>query len=500
MISMRSLLVALVLGNGAFSVFAQQNDPASRVYDRSSRSVFLIVIRSTSTGEPIARGTGFLIANNRIVTNQHVIRDGNPFLDLGAIKLPLKVEKVDLVNDLAILMVDGELSVPPLEFATSEPTPGISIFAIGNPAGLERSISNGVVAGIRQMSGRELVQISAPISPGSSGGPILDSESRVVAVAVGILEAGQNLNFAVPIKFVQRLLTGETVPGDIPSLISRVDEIFENRGKNEQYSAEPDSPWMKTQKEMEDLLRHALSLAGKDIPSLKLVADKVLGFAFWNMDPAIAVGASERLVQIKPNAESYVLLARSLDAAAAVETPPSDKNSATLMRAERAIRSAFTATKQPTLEMYSVLGTILEERELVPESRSAYIKVYEIAKAQGQPAEMADSIRGLIRTSVAASNKAETDRWFAALVDSGGANWFDHDQQARRLFSRNDFGGAGDNFALAASPALWDRYCDAASSYSMDGKHPDQVLQMARACIENGVNKKASDTKLAKCS
>jgi S1-C subfamily serine protease len=180
-----------------FVLVAQQLDPASRVYEKASKSVFLIVIRSAA-GEPIARGTGFLIADNKIVTNQHVVRDGIPFLDLGAVKLPLKVEKSDSVNDLAILTIDGELSVPALELSTIEPKPGTSIFAIGNPAGLERSISNGVVAGIRQMGGRELVQISAPISPGSSGGPILNSSSEVVAVAVGILEAGQNSTLQYP--------------------------------------------------------------------------------------------------------------------------------------------------------------------------------------------------------------------------------------------------------------------------------------------------------------
>jgi S1-C subfamily serine protease len=215
----------------------------------------MIIVRS-SAGEPIARGSGFLVANNKIVTNQHVIRDGNAFLDLGAVKLPLKIEAVDSVNDLAILTTNGELSVPPLELATSDPKPGNSVYALGNPEGLERSISSGVVAGIRNISGRELIQITAPISPGSSGGPVLNSQSQVVAVAVGILEAGQNLNFAVPIKFVQKLLNdGNAQPPDAASLLTRVDDIFAARAQSVQYSNEPDSPWMTGQREMEELLR-----------------------------------------------------------------------------------------------------------------------------------------------------------------------------------------------------------------------------------------------------
>ena len=105
---MRALTIAIVC-LAASQAVAQQNDPASRVYEQASKSVFLIIIRSAA-GEAIARGSGFLIADNKIVTNQHVVREGNPFLDLGAVKLPLRVEKVDSINDLAILTVDGELN------------------------------------------------------------------------------------------------------------------------------------------------------------------------------------------------------------------------------------------------------------------------------------------------------------------------------------------------------------------------------------------------------
>lgn len=473
-----------------------QVDTASNVYEKASKSVFLIVIRSQS-GEPVARGSGFLVAGNKIVTNQHVVREGIPFLDLGAVKLPLKVDRVDSINDIAILTVDGELSVPALQLATAEPKPGISIFAIGNPAGLEKSISNGVVAGIRQMSGRELIQISAPISPGSSGGPILNSQAQVIAVAVGILEEGQNLNFAVPIKFVEKLLNGDAAAGDIPTLFSRVDDIFQKRSQNEQYSAEPDSPWMKSQRDIEGLLRQSVSVAGKDYASLKLVADKVMSFGFWSVDPTIAVTVAERMVQVRSNAESNTLLAKSLDSAAGAETPPSDKNSPTIVRAERAIRAAFASTKQPTIEMYIVLGDILDERQLLAESKGAYLKSYELAKLRGQPDDVGRGLRGLITTSAELKSNADTDRWFGVLVDTGLVGWYDREQQARRLYARDDYKGAGDNFALAASPTFWTEYCDAATAYAIDGKDQDRVLEMARACVANGANKKDSDARLA---
>jgi tetratricopeptide (TPR) repeat protein len=492
---MHPLLVAWVLlGIGTLPVVAQPSDTASRVYEKTSKSVFLIIIRS-GTGELIARGTGFLISNNQIVTNQHVVREGNPFLDLGAVKLPLKIEKVDLINDLAILTVDGELSGPALEVATSEPTPGTSIFAIGNPAGLERSISSGVVSGIRRLSDRELIQISAPISPGSSGGPILNAQSQVVAVAVGILEAGQNLNFAVPARFVQALLRGAPAPVDIPNLLTRIDGISANRGD---YSEDPGSPWKKGEKEMAELLQQALALAGKDVPSLRLVAQKALDSFYVPNSPTVAVDAAERLVQIKPSSESYVLLAKGLQAAANSETPNAPtKDSANLKRAERSIRSAFSATKQPTLEMYSLLASILEDRELVGESKAAFGKACELAKAQNNSAELGGAIRGLIRTSAATPNTSETDRWFRALVDAGLVNWFDWEQQATRLYKRGDYRGAGDDFSLAASNKQWWQYCFAATAYSLEGKSQDRVLETARACIANGVGQPDSDARLA---
>jgi tetratricopeptide (TPR) repeat protein len=491
-----SLLCAFVFWLAAcLGLTAQQVDPASRVYELASKSVFLIVIRS-SAGEPIARGTGFLIAENKLVTNQHVVREGNPFLDLGAVKLSLRVEQVDPVNDLAILTVNGELSAPSLQMATSEPKPGTAIYAIGNPAGLERSISSGVVAGIRNMSGRELIQISAPISPGSSGGPILNSQSQVVAVAVGILEGGQNINFAVPVKFVQMLLSGTTAPADVPMLLSLVDEISANRNQNQKYSDDPDSPWMKSKKEMESAFRQALSLAGKDVPSLKLIADKALG-AFFTIEPTIAVNASERLVQIKPNSDNYALLAKSLQSAAFWDQPQGDKNSPNLKNAEQAIRSAFAATKQPTMEMQALKGSILEDRGLVVESKAAFLKAYEMAKTRNDSDELGTAIRGLIRTASATPSIPETDGWFKVLVDAGLVNWYDWDGQARRLYARGDFRASGDDFALAASPSNWDDYCAAASAYVLDGKAPDLVLETARACIANGAGKDGSDPKLA---
>ena len=76
---------------------------------------------------------------------------------------------------------------------------GSSIVVIGNPEGLEKSVTNGLVSGVRTIEGQKLFQISAPISHGSSGGPVFDDKGQVIGVVVAFLSDGQNLNFAIPI-------------------------------------------------------------------------------------------------------------------------------------------------------------------------------------------------------------------------------------------------------------------------------------------------------------
>lgn len=86
------------------------------------------------------------------------------------------------------------------------PAIGDAVFAVGNPEGLEGTFSDGIVSGIRSGGDQSRVQITAPISPGSSGGPVLDSEGRVAGVAEATLQGGQELNFAVPARYLSTLL------------------------------------------------------------------------------------------------------------------------------------------------------------------------------------------------------------------------------------------------------------------------------------------------------
>jgi hypothetical protein len=94
-----------------------------------------------------------------------------------------------------------------LTFANSDSAAvGQSVIAIGSPLGLENSVSNGIVSGLRDESGRKWIQTTAPASPGNSGGPLINLSGQVLGVLAWKVLGGENLNFAVPSNSVKSLL------------------------------------------------------------------------------------------------------------------------------------------------------------------------------------------------------------------------------------------------------------------------------------------------------
>src|SRR5215203_5225208 len=165
-------------------------------------------------GNTLSRGSGFFVAPDRIVTNRHVIEkssrvevhlmDGKKFV----VKAVLAV---DGEGDLAMLQVDVPRAVGiPLPIVRSVPQEGESIVVVGNPFGLEGSVSNGIVSAVREISGYgKIIQITAPISPGSSGSPVVNMYGQVIGIATLQAAEGQSLNFAVPSERIAQLKIGE---------------------------------------------------------------------------------------------------------------------------------------------------------------------------------------------------------------------------------------------------------------------------------------------------
>jgi tetratricopeptide (TPR) repeat protein len=184
-----------------------------------------------SRGEVVARGSGFFVSFDKIITNRHVIeRASRVELQLSnGRKYPARgIVAVDGEGDLALLQVEvpREFAIP-LSIIQRVPLEGESVVVIGNPFGLEGSVSNGIVSAVREISGYgRIIQITAPISPGSSGSPVVNMFGQVIGVATLQAAEGQSLNFAVPSERISQLRIG-----DLQSFNSyRTESARNNRG------------------------------------------------------------------------------------------------------------------------------------------------------------------------------------------------------------------------------------------------------------------------------
>ena len=171
----------------------------------------VVTISTYSAAEDaVGLGSGFIVdPSGVIVTCHHVIDGAYPAvvkLLNGASFQDVWVLGCDSLKDVAVIRVKGR-DLPSVKLGQGDDADvGERVVAIGNPKGLENTVSDGLLSGIREMDGFNLLQISAPISPGSSGGPVFNSQGQVVGIASATLTDGQNLNFCVPIRYATPLL------------------------------------------------------------------------------------------------------------------------------------------------------------------------------------------------------------------------------------------------------------------------------------------------------
>ncbi|CAK9084836.1 unnamed protein product [Durusdinium trenchii] len=164
-------------------------------------------------------GSGFLWDAEHIVTNYHVIKDADKativFADHSSFEATLVGTEPD--HDLAVLRCQTPAACQALEKGVSSKLQvGQKVFAIGNPFGLDQTLTNGIVSGLgREMQGvngtlmRNLVQTDAAINPGNSGGPLLDSKGRLIGVNTMIASpsgAWAGVGFAIPVDTVKRIV------------------------------------------------------------------------------------------------------------------------------------------------------------------------------------------------------------------------------------------------------------------------------------------------------
>ncbi|MAI73672.1 MAG: hypothetical protein CMM01_22615 [Rhodopirellula sp.] len=210
------ILIALLLSIVAISTSGEE--PTSLVKPQVLKRVIQSVSPAVATirvngrdGQQISIGTGFVIDTmGLIATNFHVITEGRPFtveLPSGRILPVLAVESSDRANDLALLRVDiDDEEIPSLELASqSLPSQGSRVLAFGNPLGMRDSVVTGIISAIQNIEGQEMIQLAMPIQPGNSGGPLVDSQGKVIGIINMKSAIDDNLGFAIPVKQLDAL-------------------------------------------------------------------------------------------------------------------------------------------------------------------------------------------------------------------------------------------------------------------------------------------------------
>ena len=181
---------------------------AQEIAKRAFGSTVLLVMEDAN-GQLISLGSGFFVRDGEIASNLHVVEGASRgYAKLVGQKAKLDIDGtvgMDPARDLVLLRMSAARAQLLSIGNSNSVEVGEAIYAVGNPQGLEGTFSQGIVSGIRQVGSDKLLQITAPISPGSSGGPVLNARGEVIGVAAATFKGGQNLNFAIPSNYLKAL-------------------------------------------------------------------------------------------------------------------------------------------------------------------------------------------------------------------------------------------------------------------------------------------------------
>jgi serine protease Do len=210
-----ALLTATLATRGATAQSADEGLQPREIAARAQAS--LLVVRAIGArGDTLGEGTGFMVGpEGTFVTNYHIVEpaasveverlngtptrrvllvSADPYRDLAVLRAP------DLTAGLLPLGDDGKAVI------------GDRVYVMGNPMGMSGTFADGLLSAMRPVQGTQMLQISAPISPGSSGGPVMNDHGEVIGVATMIVVGGQNLSLAMPTRYLRPLLASTATP------------------------------------------------------------------------------------------------------------------------------------------------------------------------------------------------------------------------------------------------------------------------------------------------
>jgi tetratricopeptide (TPR) repeat protein len=196
----------------ATSAFGQDNLPV--LIKKVEPSIVVILVYNRE-GRILGQGSGFFInKEGDVITNYHVLQEASRAVirTKDGKEYPIKrVLAEDREGDLIRVSIDISEEVgKPLPVATKLPDVGERVIVIGTPLGFDQTVSDGIVSAVREIPGfGKIIQLTAPISPGSSGSPVINMEGEVIGIATFFVMAGQNLNFAIPGERLAKLIIGQ---------------------------------------------------------------------------------------------------------------------------------------------------------------------------------------------------------------------------------------------------------------------------------------------------
>jgi hypothetical protein len=224
-----SFLVAVSLVTASWA--AELDLSTAEILNRQGPSVVVIEVLNRD-GEQTGQASGIVLRRDGIiVTNFHVLQHAcQARVRLSARKdtLPIKtILATDKDSDLAVFRIESVGLAEAKTGISANLKVGDPVVAIGNPMGLEQSVSEGIVSGIRKTDSGDWIQITAPISPGSSGGGLYSRQGELVGITTFLLRESQNLNFAVPIEKALAMIDLRSSYPELPEIAwSEVSDRF----------------------------------------------------------------------------------------------------------------------------------------------------------------------------------------------------------------------------------------------------------------------------------
>lgn len=206
----------IVLSLYSLDIFAT----AKTVFKNNQESI-VKVISLNRAGNIISQGSGVVAEKNMIITNKHVI-DGAYEVYIVSKGGRIKARDIMIGDslDVALFVVDKDF--PKATFSKEIPEIGSTIYALGNPLGLEKTISEGIISGIRG----DFIQITSAISQGSSGGALFDEHGNVIGITTLKASEGENINFAISFNSLSQTNLTAYQPPQLSRVVPLIDDSY----------------------------------------------------------------------------------------------------------------------------------------------------------------------------------------------------------------------------------------------------------------------------------